>query len=386
MPDRHSGIGVSQPRRPRLHFTPTSGWINDPYGVTWHDGQYHLFYQHVPGQVVWSPAQHWGHAVSDDLVHWTERAIVLSPDDQDGGIWSGGVTRTEEGDALMLYTAVQLADPGLGTIRAARPADASWNVWRKEGSVVAPPEDLELAAFRDPFVLHDGETWRMIVGAGSADGTALVLTWTSPDLTAWTYGGVLASRPRDAVDPVWTGAAWECPQLFRLDDAWVLVVSVWAEHQTHYEAYAVGDLVEGRFTARTWRRLSYGAVYAGSTFTDAEGRRCLLHWLCDVADPRGDWAGAHSVPHVVHLEGDRLVGEPHPAFASEAVVLRPGSREMAGDAVLRLDEDTLHVDMANQSFTMPSTGGEVQIIVDAAVVEVFGRDGIAGFVTNAPDR
>jgi beta-fructofuranosidase len=373
---------VIEPRRPRLHFTPTGGWINDPYGVLWRDGQYHLFFQHLPGQVEWGPEQHWGHAVSDDLAHWTERPVVLSPDDEDGGIWSGTVVRTGGGDAVMLYTAVEVADP-VGIIRAARPTDASWDVWRKQGTVVAAPQGLELAAFRDPFVLHDGATWRMIVGAGTLDGTALVLTWTSPDLEAWTYGGVLVSRQRDDIDPIWTGAVWECPQLFRLDDAWVLVVSVWAEHETRYEAYAVGDLVDGRFTAREWRRLTYGAPYAGSTFTDAKGRRCLLHWLRDVADPDGNWAGAHSVPHVLHLDGDRLIAEPHPAAASAAVVLLPGTRQIAGDAVLSLDDDVLHVDLGEEWFTMSCTGGKVQVIVDGGVVEVFGREGVAAFATRS---
>ena len=366
--------------RPRFHFTPTSGWINDPYGVTWHDGRYHMFFQHLPGQVSWGPEQHWGHAVSDDLVRWTEHNVVLSPDGSDGGIWSGSVVRTQSGDARMFYTAVRLDDPQIGTVRAARPLDASWDTWHKGATVAVPPDGLQLLAFRDPYVLHDGGAWRMIVGGGTSEGTALALSWTSPDLDTWTYDGVLASRPTSDVDPVWTGTVWECPQLFRLGGAWVLVVSVWAEHQTRYEAYAVGDLVHGKFTARQWRRLTYGpGHYAGSAFTDSDGRTCLIHWLRDIVDPNGAWAGAHSIPHVLSLQGDRLLLEPHPAVTLAPELLRPGTARTIGLAHVQLDDGVMVVEIDSRRWTMPSGGGPVHLLVDGPVVEVFGAEGVAAF-------
>ncbi|MGA9748248.1 MAG: glycoside hydrolase family 32 protein [Nocardioides sp.] len=331
-------------RMPDLHFTPRSGWINDPYGVTWRDGQYHLFFQHVPGSTVWAVGQHWGHATSPDLVRWTEQPLALSPDDTDGGVWSGCVVDVDGG--RIFYTSVAVDAPAIGTVRLATPTDATWSGWDKQdGPVVVAPADLELVEFRDPYVVHDGGEWRMVVGAGLADGTAAALTWTSPDLDVWTYGGVLASRHRDETDPVWTGSVWECPQLLRLEGAWVLVVSVWADGETLYEAAAVGALVDGRFEARSWQRLTWGAHYAGSAFTDAEGRTCLVHWLRGVEDVVAGWAGAHSVAHALRLDGDRVVVEPHPAVA---------------DQVLRAEDQ--------------------QVLVDGHVVEVFGPGGVAGYV------
>jgi beta-fructofuranosidase len=373
-------MSVTGSGRPRFHFTPASGWINDPYGVTWHEGRYHLFFQHLPGRVSWGSAQHWGHAVSDDLVRWTEQDVVLSPGEGDHGTWSGSVVRTDSGGGRMFYTAVTFGDPQVGTVRSARPADPSWNVWRKEATVAAPPDDLRLAAFRDPYVLHDDDAWRMLVGAGTTDGTALALSWTSPDLDTWTYDGVLASRPSSEVNPVWTGTVWECPQLFRVGEAWVLVVSVWAEHQTHYEAYAVGDLVDGRFIAREWRRLTYGpGHYAGSAFTDSDGRPCLLHWLRDVVDPEGTWAGAHSVPHVLSLQGDRLVAHPHPVVASAVELLGADAARMIGRASVQIRENVLVLDIGGQQWTMPCGGGPVRVLVDGPIVEIFGPEGVAAF-------
>lgn len=367
--------------RPRLHFTPRRGWINDPHGPAWHDGRYHLFFQHVPDEAAWSPAIHWGHAVSDDLVHWTERPVALSPDDADDGVWSGCVVEPAGGTARLFYTSVRSERLGLGGVRTASPADDTWDTWHKNDGLLVAPRELDLVEFRDPFVCRDGEAWRLVGGGGTADGTAVALSWTSGDLEDWTYDGVLASRSTAETDPVWTGSVWECPQLFRVDDRWVLLVSVWDQGEAHDEAYSVGDLVDGRFVAGPWRRLSHGpAHYAASAFTDAEGRPCLLHWIRGVADPHGRWAGAHSVPHLLGLDGDRLVVEPHPAVGDAVEVLLPGSRRsFAGLDVRVADDLTLTVDHDGQTWTLPAAGGDVRLLADGPVLEIFGPFGVAGF-------
>ncbi len=84
-------------RRPTLHFTPRSGWINDPLGLTHRDGTYHLYFQHVPGQAEWAHTCHWGHATSPDLLHWTERPVALAPGDGDAGCWSGSIVASDDG-------------------------------------------------------------------------------------------------------------------------------------------------------------------------------------------------------------------------------------------------------------------------------------------------
>ena len=104
---------------------------------------------------------------------------------------------------------------------------------------------------------------------------------------------------RATTDGVWTGSVWECPQAVRVGEKWALLVSVWEPVRPHYEAYALGDIVDGRFVAQTpWRRLTYGpSYYAGAVYRDKDGRPGMVHWLRHVSDLGAGWAGAHSLPH-----------------------------------------------------------------------------------------
>lgn len=392
-------------RRPALHFTARSGWINDPLALTWRDGRYHLFFQHVPGRTVWGPEQRWGHATSADALHWTEEPVALAPGDGDGGVWSGSVVQPPGGAARLFYTSVDVADPQVGRVRVALAQDESWRAWRKGPVVAELPPGVEAVAFRDPYVFRDGDAWRMLLGAGLADGTAVALTYRSADLASWRFDGELASRHRGEADPVWTGSVWECPQLFPLGDRWVLAVSVWEPEVPHYEAYAVGDYRDGRFEAASWHRLTYGpSLYAGSAFADRDGSRGLVHWLRGVEDPGNGWASAHSLPHVLRLAGDEVVATPHPALdalregpavlevgAAVAVPVRydvewwaPAGAECriargrAREATARLTRggDAIAVTVGERTWRLPSPDGAVRVVVDGPVLEVFTSAGV----------
>lgn len=400
--------------RPRLHLTAASGWINDPLGLTRHDGRFHVFYQYVPDQTVWTTEQCWGHATSVDLLHWTEGEVALRPGDGDDGVWSGCVVVPDDGPVALFYTTVERSTAQIGRIRLARPADDTWQAWTKHDVVAELPAGVDAVEFRDPWVVHDGARWRMVVGAGLADGTAAALSYVGDDdLASWTYDGVLASRHGSSVDPVRTGVMWECPQLFRLADRWVLAVSVWEPGEERFEAYAVGDLVDGRFVARTWARLSYGpSYYAASAFAD-DGAAGLVYWLVGVDDPAGRWTGAHSLPHRLELDSDRVIARPHPAVAAartgEPVTFRGGSARLpwvadlewtfdgpaptgaltvrgggeGGDghgdddaqARLEVGGGSVVVHVGERSWAMPMGAGDLRVVLDGPVLEVFGSCG-----------
>ena len=180
--------------RPVLHFTAETGWINDPHGMAFHNGEYHLFHQYVPDSLVWAPNCHWGHATSPDLCTGHDTAAI-APGDGDDGIWTGSLVQDGE-ETRIFYTSVVQPNLGLGRVRLATPDDDNWETWTKGDIVVRPPKDLDLIAFRDPFVIREEDEWRMFVGAATRDGDALALTYTSDDLTTWDYDGVAVPAPR----------------------------------------------------------------------------------------------------------------------------------------------------------------------------------------------
>lgn len=382
--------------RPHFHFTAESGWINDPHGIMFRDGRYHLFYQHVPGSLDWAPNCHWGHASSVDLFSFEHHPHAIAPGEGDDGIWTGSVVA--DGDsAVAFYTAISTPDFGIGRVRVARPVDDGWRRWDKGDVVVTAPAGLDLVAYRDPFVIGDADVgWRMFVGAALADGTAAALTYVSADLEAWEYDGVAAQRSSTDTDPVWTGALWECPQIFEVDGRHVLVTSVWQADRLYYAAYAVGRLVAGRFRADTWGRLTWGdSYYAPSFFRDGAGRPALMLWLRGVGDPEAGWMGAHSVPYVLHLDGDHLVAEPHPGLTalhrppadanhvegSAADASWRGTRLdvlSAGRVVASFvrDRDTLLIEVAGVEHVMPASDELVRVLVDGPILEVATGAGI----------
>ena len=389
--------------RPLLHLTAPRGWVNDPHGITWHDGRYHVFHQAVPGSLSHTPACMWAHATSPDLLRFEHLPAALEPDADDDGIWTGCVV-LGPGGARAFYTAVSLPGTEIGRVRAAVPVDETWVEWRKGEVVVTAPEELDLVAFRDPFVLPEADGWRMLVGAAAADGRALALTWVSRDLEDWRYDGIALQRAGEERRPVWLGTMWECPQVFELDGTWAMVTSVWSEHLLHHAGYALGDLREGRFDAAHWGRLTWGTYYAPTFFRDADGRPCLMLWMRDVGDAVEGWESCLSLPHVLSVRDGRLVSAPHPnvdAARAEALDLdedlpsaldvewRPGRAghrlELRGDGAataLVLEDDALVVLAGERRWSVPVEGPVpgIRLVVDGPALEVW----VEGRVLGAP--
>lgn len=378
--------------RPRFHFTPASGWINDPHGIAVHDGAYHAFYQYVPDATAWSAACSWGHGVGPDLLSLTEVAPALDPGDGDDGAWTGCLVPTDP--ARIFYTAADVSNIEIGRVRVATADDEGWLRWTKGAVVVTAPPGVELSAFRDPFVLRDGDGWLMVMGAGLATGEGAVLAYRSDDLEQWRYDGVLLSGGGEGY-----GAGWECPQLIEIDGRHILLFSIWRDRVGYDVRYSVGSLTGGGFEADAWGVLSHGpAPYAPTAFRDAVGAPCLTFWLRDV---RGDgWAGAHSIPYRLELDGDTLVAVVHHDVSRWAVPspdgvvpgagivswsARDGQTLRLGSAIeLRCGEE-LEIRVGGDEWRMPR-GDDVRIVVDAPVLEVSSTAGVFAAAMPATER
>jgi len=391
--------------RPRLHLTPEGGWLNDPHGITWHEGRYHLFHQYVPGRTTWGPNCHWAHVTSPDLLgDWVDEGIALAPGEGDDGIWTGSLVQDSAGRARIFYTSTVAPDIGMGFIRVAEPVDSSWREWRKGDIVIEPPRDLDLIAYRDPFVQREVDGWVMHVGAGTSAGRALALRYRSDDLESWTFEGSTLERSTSERDPVWMGALWECPQVVEVDGRDVMISSIWEDDVLHYAGAAVGGMVADQLNVQTWQRVSYGdSYYAPSFFRDRDGRPCVMFWMRGLGGADAGWASALSIPHVLSVAEGRLHLSPHPDLAArleaeperdatsgvltrslqwspnsgDRLELRDASGVVttsvrAADTALLLERSGL------EAQSMPFSGGDVVLLVDGPAIEIWADGCILG--------
>jgi beta-fructofuranosidase len=246
----------------------------------------------------------------------------------------------------------------------------------------------------------------MVVGGGLADGRPAAVQYSSPDLRRWTQDGVVAVEAGP-------GSVWECVQLFALDGAEVLLVSVWDDGSPRSVACAVGSRDGRRFTPGAWRPFTAtDAVYATTTFADAAGRRCAISWVREPGIPGAGWAGVLTLPVVLGRDGDRVLVAPHPDVDGlRGAVLAdtaPGDGEVLGpfepffDLVAEIGGparltvgDLLTLDVGSDAVALrrpgrpdehlPHRGGPVRLLLDAELAEVFaGGDAAVVRVDPAP--
>ena len=217
-----AGNRIAEDARPRVHLTPYAGWMNDPNGFCYFQGEYHLFYQYYPYKSRWND-MHWGHAVSKDLLHWEYRPAALAPDrfyDQDGA-FSGSAMELPDGRLLLMYTGVRMEDrrePPYKEVQTQCIAVGDGTDFEKyEKNPVLDENALPAGGsrrdFRDPKIirLKDGR-YAAIVANRPADGSGQLLIYTSTDGFSWKYETILAENRNRF------GKMWECPDFFRLDD------------------------------------------------------------------------------------------------------------------------------------------------------------------------
>jgi beta-fructofuranosidase len=307
---------------PLAHLRPETGWTNDPTGpIHWH-GRTHLFHQYNPAGGFWD-RPHWGHLVTDDLVHWRRRPIALSPD-ADGpdadGCFSGCVVA--DGDqAVMVYTGARgPVGPGqLQTTCVAWSSDPQLDRWAKEPSnpVTEPPGHLDLLGFRDPFVWRERGRWWQLVGAGIRDTGGALLLFSSDDLVTWSEVGTMLTGP-DIPSEEWTGSMWECPALLRGLAAEVLLINVHDGDTTSHPLALVGERQSAtRFRPRRVQRLDLGPdLYAPCVYEDPDGRVVSWGWCWEARSAErqreAGWAGVLSWPRELTVVDDVLHVRPLP--------------------------------------------------------------------------
>ncbi len=320
---------ITAQERPDFHLSARTGWMNDPNGFSYHDGKYHLFYQYHPYDSHWGP-MHWGHAVSQDLLHWQYLPAALAPDeayDRDG-CFSGSALTLPDGRQLLMYTGVltlRQQDGSSGPVQAQCLAVGDGTDYEKYGkNPVLDAADLPAGAnvsdFRDPKMWRkeDG-TYRCVVGNRPADGSGQILLYTSPDGFAWRFQKVFAANENRF------GKMWECPDFFVLDGKGVLLVSPqdmlpqgFEYHNGNGTLCLIGEY-DGQtdtFTEESDQSIDYGIdFYAPQTVLTPDGRRVMIGWMqnwdtCDFRSQNVHWFGQMSLPRELSVRSGRLYQRP----------------------------------------------------------------------------
>lgn len=322
--------------RPQFHFSPEKNWMNDPNGMVYHKGEYHLFFQHTPFSTTPDFGKmHWGHAVSKDLIHWEELVPGLAPDEH-GAIFSGGAVadvnntsgfaKNGEIPLVAIFTHHNPEGEKAGrddfqTQSIAYSLDDGKTWTKYEGNPVV--KNPGIRDFRDPKVIwyEQGKKWVMALATLDR-----ITFYSSPDLKNWAkeseFGQNIGAH----------GGVWECPDLFSLKtdegkEVWVLLISLnpGAPNGGSGTQYFIGSFDGTTFVPESTetRWIDYGTDnYAGVTWDNTGDNKFVIGWMSNwqYADrvPTKEWRGALTLPRELKIKtvnGDYfLATEPVKAF------------------------------------------------------------------------
>ena len=400
-------VAAADPDRPTFHFHAPAQWMNDPNGLIFYKGWYHLFYQYDPFGDRWGQ-MHWGHARSRDLVRWEDLPIALWPSVEAGEehVFSGSVYLGPKGKPVAFYTSIGKDREPEGWI--ATPEDDDLIRWRKDPVRItqAIHAGRPLAEWRDPFLFKDTGLDYMLLGGG-LDGRGVVALYkaTSPDLRKWQYLGPMFTHPDADVRNV------ECPNLVFVDGKAVLLVSVHGRIESF-----VGELRNTTFVTETRGVLGEGS-YASQVFQNVPDRVVEIAWV-NTSSHKG-WNGYLTLPselrvakdgtllrtpvkELAKLRGKRtsvpggtLSGElPLPegeALEIEATVepgeaTRVGLRLRSGAFTVAYDPATRTLTANDRSVILPASAVKkevkLRIFLDRTALDVYAADGAASLIGN----
>ena len=310
----------TEKHRPQFHFSPPANWMNDPNGMVYYKGEYHLFYQYYPDSTVWGP-MHWGHAISKDLTHWENLPVALYPDSI-GDIFSGSVVVDHNNTAglqdgsektlVAIFTQHNMAMEKAGKnnfqtqgIAYSNDKGRSWKKYSQNPVLKNPG----MRDFRDPKVSWQGKfkKWVMTLAVGNE-----IYFYSSKNLKDWSLSGKFGLEEGSH------GGVWECPDLMEMkvgngkESKWVLLVSIGAGATNGGSGtqYFVGDFDGNTFkndhSKETILWVDYGCDnYAGVTWSNTN-RHLFLGWMSNwqyaQTVPTKSWRSAMTIPRELALQ------------------------------------------------------------------------------------
>ncbi|MDO4976610.1 MAG: glycoside hydrolase family 32 protein [Eubacteriales bacterium] len=414
-----------------LHLKAPGSWLNDPNGFIYYKGQYHLFYQHFPFATRWG-TMHWGHAVSDDLVHWEHLGVAIFPTkhfDKDG-IFSGSALEVD-GDMYLYYTGVKYyaseADNchiSLNDVYECNQAMITskdgihFNNYDDKKLLIPVIYDDNIAYYnhtRDPKLWKDGDTYYMVLGSTYKMEIGRIIVCTSKDAIHWDIRTVKEDKK--------FGRILECPDYFEVNGQQLLLISPMyiVPESEGYTAQSMIGTVEFDPESCEFKKLGdfefidHGRdIYATQSCVDEEGRRVMVVWVRMPKDAENPWEekpwnGMMCIPRVIDYIDDTVYYRIHPnvmkyfnkKLSSEEVktfhanqkdpwmmqtTITNGQKLNIAGFKLWMEDDAIHTDRSDvfvedtnlhKTFALPAYAKEYKltIIVEPNVIEVYVDDG-----------
>lgn len=307
--------------RPCYHAMPNTSWTNEPYGLNYYQGKYHLFFQKNPN----APTlyfMHWGHLTSTDLVNWTEDKVALAPSNgfDNFGVWSGTTIKDNNGKPAIIYTGVDGAKAGIGLATADDEQLSVWTKYANNPIIPSVPSNYSAMDFRDPYIWKDGSNYYMIVGSGiQNEGGGILFTYKSTDLVHW-----------QAINPMYrnifsntAGVFWEMPTFSKLpnQDYLLTVTPIPYQGKPAETLYWLGKWENEKFTPydNTPKKIELlnGKMLSPSMGSDENGDLCYIGILAEdrseAEQLKAGWRHTFSIPRLVRPMKNNKIGQvPHP--------------------------------------------------------------------------
>ncbi len=368
--------------RHKYHLMPPTGWLNDPNGLSYYGGNYHVFFQYAPEDARGGD-KCWGHYQSPDLLNWEYTGIAIYPDTEydRNGAYSGGAL-TDDGSLELFYTGNLKEEGDFDYINEGRGATVIYlstedgvHLTEKELLMTNDDYPADLSRHvRDPKVWKDRDSYYMLLGARTRGGLGEALLYRSEDKKAWRFLKTITATEA-------FGYMWECPDYFKVEDRPVLAFSpqgIEAEEYRFANIYQSGYLADVRLPDTSQIRDIYKKFrewdlgfdfYAPQTFEALDGRRILFGWAGVSDSPydnepsiREGWQYSMTVPRELSWKGDILCQKPVrelEALRKDEIVFRNGEAKIDGGAFDLVAER--------------SVGGDEACTTDKAEAEAAGK-------------
>lgn len=419
-----------QKQRLTHHLMPPTGWMNDPNGLCYFKGRYHVFFQYAPFDAE-GGLKFWGHYSSEDLVSWRYEGVPLYPDSNYDchGVYSGSAL-VEDEKLHLFFTGNVKMDGDYDHINNGREA-STLHVESEDGIHFGHKEiavdysdypDTYTRHVRDPKVWKDGSDFFMALGGRKKNDQGAVLIYKSENLKNWVYDREITTEKP-------FGYMWECPDLFEVEGKQVLSISPQGLERGEYQfqnIYQSGYFLmkEDKIKVEEFQEWDMGFdFYAPQTFEDARGRRILIGWmgLPDVEEEytnptaaKEDWQHCLTVPREITLQNGRLYQYPVEEFEAlrgrgckidetqeNIEVCRPFELEMkidskkckvsiGADLILKADGEKVSLSLSagsgsgrkQRNAIIPSGElKEIRMLVDTTAVEIYLNHGEVVFST-----